>query len=283
MTRAPIRFAFVVVLTMGFGGCDHAPAMPTSASRSAAVTAAPAAAGPAITALGVSGVGEHTAKIAWSTDQPADSVLELSVDPSMMDARRLASDDQQLQHELSVTDLLSATTYYFRVTANNEQHQSSRSNVRNFHTLAATGAPLSGLDTAEFFVIEFKYPGSTTWSYAPQLTVRETSGRSTATVTKLVVVLPGLNPGTNPMPPFDTSKCVAPGQTLSLLNEIYGDFELTFDRPGSRASGTASIVTTFADPDGREGTTSATGPIVPGSLPTTYSGGSVRWPCASGR
>ena len=145
-------------------------------------------------------------------------------------------------------------------------------------TIAATassGLP-GGLRLEAASVIEFKYPGASLWSYAPQLRVAETTGVGGINVTGAQFTIPGFDGR-----PWScqTGKRVQPGQALDLLPEIYGDFPLTFDENGVRATGDVAVAISFVDDSGRAGTLTASVPIVPGGLPTTYTGGIGNWSC----
>jgi len=78
------------------------------------------------------------------------------------------------------------------------------------------------------------------------------------------------------------SQAFCAGQSADLFREIYGDFELTFDRPGARATpGAASAVVYVRDGGGNVGKVTASGPVVPGGLPESYTGGTIEdpWSC----
>jgi len=120
-----------------------------------------------------------------------------------------------------------------------------------------------------FSMIEFQYasaPGH--WFYAPQVRVHATPGH-TASVLVLKFSIPGLG---NP-PPFGC------GANLSvmprdLFGEVYGDWLLEIDDRDRRATGEPATATiTFVDDAGTVATRVVSGPIVQGSLPTTYTGG----------
>src|SRR5256884_4629856 len=57
------------------------------------------------------------------------------------------------------------------------------------------------------------------------------------------------------------------GQTRELFPELYGDYPLTFDEPGVRATGDVTVVIGFVDDSGRAGTLTAGVPITQGDLP----------------
>jgi hypothetical protein len=135
------------------------------------------------------------------------------------------------------------------------------------------GSPLpSTLAVQSFSMIEYQYPSTPGWwSYAPQILVAETSGHGSITILRLDVSIPGFGPA----PGFcSTGIHVAAGSSHNVVGELYGDYELSYDDNGKRAgSGDATLVITYSDETGRMGTVSAKGPIVPGALPTTYTGG----------
>jgi len=137
---------------------------------------------------------------------------------------------------------------------------------------------LASLAITSFRMIEVQYPGYPGWYYAPEVEVRETSGLANAIVTRIAVAVPGVLGA----PAYQTSKCVGAGTQMPLFREVYGDFELTIDHPGARSpggSGTAEI--TFEDAFGRQGKVTATGPVVAGGFPTTYSNPPTSWGCST--
>jgi len=123
-----------------------------------------------------------------------------------------------------------------------------------------------------FRVIEFQYPSSPGhYYYAPEVRLRETANGAGAAITALDFAIPGFGP----VPSCMTFRRVDPGAVLDLLPETYGDFAYAIYKPGERASGTeASMTLTVTDGLGIGRKLTATGPIVPGVLPTTYTGGS---------
>ncbi len=127
-------------------------------------------------------------------------------------------------------------------------------------------------------VIEIQYPGSSHWFYAPQLWVTETTGVGDIRVISVQFTIPGFHgrPWT-----CTTGQRVEAGQTRELLPELYGDYPLTFDETGVRATGDVTVVIGFVDDSGRAGTLTAGVPITPGALPTTYTGGNSRWSCGA--
>ena len=65
-----------------------------------------------------------------------------------------------------------------------------------------------------------------------------------------------------------TDQSVDAGQTLELFPEFYGDYGLTFEKPGHRSSGNAVIVVF-----GQHGALPVTIGITPGELPPSVLGG----------
>ncbi len=138
-----------------------------------------------------------------------------------------------------------------------------------------TAAPLLVIES--FRMVEFQYPGYADWFYAPQIRLRETRGASGAVMTKLEFVIPGLLAA----PPCNASVPVGSGQTIDLFQEIYGDYQYTISATGVRASGAdATAIMTVTDGRGRNTKLVVTGPVVPGALPTTYTGGNPAWTCS---
>jgi hypothetical protein len=120
-----------------------------------------------------------------------------------------------------------------------------------------------------FAVIEFQYdslPGF--YFYVPLIHVSSTGG--TVLVTKLQLTFPDGSVA----PTFCSAGMQVTTSGRNLVGEIYGDYELTFDLGGRRASeGDFSVLITYVKDDGQRGYLVATGPIVPGFLPATYTGG----------
>ena len=118
-----------------------------------------------------------------------------------------------------------------------------------------------------FSMLEVQYSTSTRWFYAPQVRVRESTGRGTADVIQSDFTIPGLGAA----PPYYRLRRVKAGESRDLFQEVYGDFELTIDGAGRATAGLAELRLTVHDAAGYH-TLTATGPVVPGIFPTTYSG-----------
>jgi len=138
------------------------------------------------------------------------------------------------------------------------------------------------LSVVDFRVLEIQYPTHPGWYfYAPQLRLAETSGLGPIDVLRMGIVIPGLP---SPIPSVCASIRLEPGSERDIFVESYGDFQITFDAPGHRATGANATATLqYATAAGRQSLT-LSGPIVPGDLPTTYTGGNgTRWSgCAPG-
>jgi hypothetical protein len=138
-----------------------------------------------------------------------------------------------------------------------------------FTTMAAPAASVPVIDS--FSVFEQLSGDSTHWWYAPQIHVTETSGKGSVDVYRLEVTIPGA--GT--LGPFcSTGMLVGAGQGRSLVNEIYGSWEIEMSSSTRAVAGSeATAVVWYRDETGRVASLSARGPVVPGGEPTTYTGG----------
>jgi len=114
-----------------------------------------------------------------------------------------------------------------------------------------------------FSVIEFQYPSSSDWAYAPQIRARAAPGR-TATVITMQFTLPGVGP--------PTTTWIACGARLTESpRELNGDAEsdLGFSFTGQQATEAAATATiSFVDDAGMLSTRIIRGSIVRGSLPS---------------
>lgn len=138
--------------------------------------------------------------------------------------------------------------------------------------------PSDALVIDSFSMIEFQYPSAPgRWFYAPQMRAHAAQGR-TASVLVMTFSIPGLG---NP-PPFGCGASLS-GTPRDLFGEVYGDWLVSIDETGKRATGgTASATINFLDDAGVSSTRVVTGPIVSGSLPASYSGGSNGGACFHG-
>jgi len=129
----------------------------------------------------------------------------------------------------------------------------------------ATGGVL-GVHSAA--LIEFQYSGQPArWLYAPRVQVTETSGNAPVRVTGAEISVPGQGTWV-----CATDQTVGAGQTLELFPKFYGDYGLSFEKPGHRSSGNAVIVILS-----QYGPLTVPTSITPGELPSSYSGGGGIW------
>jgi len=89
--------------------------------------------GPIIGNLSVSNISTDSATISWTTDQPADSLIEYWT--SISYGQSTADSTLTTSHSLSLTNLTPNTTYHFRVASKNASGISSSSTDRTFTTL----------------------------------------------------------------------------------------------------------------------------------------------------
>jgi hypothetical protein len=132
----------------------------------------------------------------------------------------------------------------------------------------------SELIVLDFHVIEYQYPGDPRWEYAPMLQVQVVNGGYGVDVLRLDVAIPGLDPA----PGFCGSIRLTDLQPHQLNYEVYGDWMISEDESGHRATAgqSATAVISYVTDDGAQSLT-VTGPVVAGALPTTYSGSRGLW------
>jgi hypothetical protein len=118
--------------------------------------------------------------------------------------------------------------------------------------------------TLDFSVIELASSSGDEWAYAPQL-------RITSPTDLNVVAMRYTIPGAATTSLCGSSKHIAAGRELNLFPEIYGDFAIV-DGNGKRATGPASITVYLQDGQGNVFKAVKPGTIVPGGMPTTYTG-----------
>ena len=140
-------------------------------------------------------------------------------------------------------------------------------------TIAVTVLPPAPASTVSPVVVDFRMlevrydPASSFWSYAPEIVLVDTTGRGGSAILGVSFDLPGL--GGSPTCIMDRAVGSDP---LTVFHESYGDFELTIDGGGTRASGSEALAhVTLRVPGPAAMTIDVRGPIVPGSVPTGYS------------
>jgi hypothetical protein len=140
-----------------------------------------------------------------------------------------------------------------------------------FHPTPSGSLIGKAVDISVSFV-EFQYSPGTRWFYAPQIHV-DAGADSSQTLTSFGFSIPGLGPSVR----YCGSVPLPPGMEFDLFGELYGDYEFTIDETGHRATGSSGTATIgLRDPKGVETSVEVSGPIVPGHLPTTYTGGTGR-------
>ena len=133
--------------------------------------------------------------------------------------------------------------------------------------------PPGTLAIESFSLVEFRYSWESEWSYAPLVRVTCPVGTGGVAITRVELAIPGL-PALGPL--CAGGLRVEGGQGVDLFGEVYGDYQVTFDAAGARAAdGEATATITFEDGTGLTGTVVARSAVVPGGLPTTYSGGTA--------
>lgn len=116
------------------------------------------------------------------------------------------------------------------------------------------------------------------WEYVPQAVVADSPGHGGLRIIGFELLgIPGLP---NPIPRCFADAFFVPDDVdTPLFREVYGDYEVTiFARDYHRSTGgVAPARLTYSDMAGHIYATDIAAPIVPGSLPTTYTGGSGHW------
>jgi hypothetical protein len=123
------------------------------------------------------------------------------------------------------------------------------------------------LVAVDFRMLEVQ-TGANNWEYAPQLVLRDGSAQGGSALIAVNFEVPGLGPA----PSCSMVRPVG-SAPVEIFHEMYGDYELTIGG-GVRANGSEAIARlTVRTAGGAAATLVLHGPIVPGSSPTTYSGG----------
>jgi hypothetical protein len=140
-------------------------------------------------------------------------------------------------------------------------------------------APCCGVAAASFSMLELGTEGN--WWYAPQVTLTETSGRGPIHVMAVMFIVPGVAPETGIGICFDDLQVPA-GGSVEVFHEIYGDYQVALDHRLDRVtSATATMRVYSRDGIGRLDSLDVVGPIVPGDMPRTYTGGAVPHPAVA--
>jgi hypothetical protein len=134
-------------------------------------------------------------------------------------------------------------------------------------------APASAVSpvVVDFRMLEIHNSQSDSWSYAPELVLRDTTGRGGTAVIAFWVGLPGLGGS----PECHMLRPVGSSPTEAFYEDYMYGFELAIDaNPGLRASGPEAVAHITLRIQGPAAMMiDVPGPIVPGSLPRTDSGG----------
>lgn len=119
----------------------------------------------------------------------------------------------------------------------------------------------------EFSMIEFQYPGSTDWQYAPQIRVRAATDRS-VTILSIGFSIPGLDP-------IPSVSCTAPVPALSseLNGDVFGEWSFFISASERATSEEVLAIITYVDDGIVTATKTVKGLIVAGGLPTGGNGG----------
>ena len=282
MSRSAVGLTALLLVAACAASCGDGPTQPGPANSASSGDGGGSVPTVPILSPTVSDITAYAATVTWTTEQPVKTFVDLAANPDFRSPHQLTNTDGRASHTYRFSDLRSNTTYYVRVRAVDSAGRDTSSGVVTFVTLPVPdGAPASSLVVTSFKVIEYQYLGSgdAGWYYAPRLEVKESSGRASAIVIKIDVVLSGYPQS----PPEWTRMCIGPGVRVPLFYESYGDYDFAIGyRNGPRVTGdTATVVVTFEDTSGRQGTVTATGPIVPGALPTDGPPSPVFWPCQS--
>jgi hypothetical protein len=145
--------------------------------------------------------------------------------------------------------------------------------------LSVADAPVStALQVVAISMIEYQYPQLPGQRYyAPTLRVTAPAESAGVSVVGAYFDIPGIG---------HTNICksrrpVAAGQTIDVFGDFYGDWEVSFDVWGARAtSAEASGIIFLNDANGRLSHIQVSLPIVAGGFPTTYTGGThPSWSC----
>jgi hypothetical protein len=167
--------------------------------------------------------------------------------------------------------------YSIRATATDAAGNTGRSESVRMNLTAPTAG--QGIAVRSFTVVEYRYasaPGQ--WYYAPQLVVAAAPGQGQLEIVGLeMLTIPGLQ---SPFPrAWATGLQISPLEDTPFFREYYGDYDLAFlAQDGHRSTGgQTSVRITYRDGAGRYLAQTIQAPIVPGGLPTTYSGGCSHW------
>lgn len=124
-----------------------------------------------------------------------------------------------------------------------------------------TPAPSASLpiEIASFSVLEIGNPSTpNSWSYSPQIRVRELTNAPGTIVTRIALTIPGLGA----TPPCNTATKIPAGDAFVLAGASYGDYDLEISGKSRSTGGQATLVLNFTDSRGAMYELKATAPIV---------------------
>lgn len=127
-----------------------------------------------------------------------------------------------------------------------------------------------------FSVIEYQYPGDSTWYYAPQLVASDAPGQTGLQIVGFDMLnIPGVGGGPVASTPF----AVPANQDTPVLSANYGEYDLSYFVPDGRRStgGVATARLTYRDAANHYYAVNLQSPITTGGLPSTYSGDCAHW------
>jgi hypothetical protein len=137
--------------------------------------------------------------------------------------------------------------------------------------------PSDALVVEQFSFIEFHFPSAPGQIYyAPQMRAHAPPGHRVS-----VLAMKFSIPGLGNVPVFGCGANLTDA-VQDLFGEVYGDWLLEIGGSAPATGPTGSVTVSFVDDSGFTGTSVVTGPIVRGSLPTSYSGGADGGACFHG-
>lgn len=129
-----------------------------------------------------------------------------------------------------------------------------------------------------FSVIEVQYPSAPgRWYYAPLVTMKAPSTSNGGDVLSVAITIPDLGTWE-----CSATRRVAPGSTIELFREVYGDFELTFMHgDGHRIPTAVASIDVLVRENGGTARLNASAGVKEGDFPASYTGGRVDnpWTC----
>ncbi|MCG3119389.1 MAG: hypothetical protein ALAOOOJD_01781 [bacterium] len=97
---------------------------------------------PVISNLAITAITANSAQLKWETDEPSDSRVEYGTDSTAFSAAVLDTNLVTV-HAMSLVNLKTYTTYYFRITTKDKDGNSRRGAKQNFTTLPAVAGVIA--------------------------------------------------------------------------------------------------------------------------------------------